>query len=1454
MNETHDNLSSVSTQDIAAERVERSSVSQDRPLSNGNSCTAIAHSVGDSTRDERQNEVVLEQQQQEHPFGENVVVGASLGTINEAREMPSCKDLSKATAADLKESLPFERAVDSCEMENDAFDDLFEDIECDSHISGGESTEDDSQTTESALLLEKWLVGNIPVDGGEFTLDECPSQTVGGRDYPFIEGDTEEVAEKSHSEENHISDDDSTHDERCETADKACETPEIDADATEDVPLLPVEAVSVLKEPSSKKDVDFTYGECEPAYENERNFRVVDGDSAQDVSTARKKLQISGLEQSPLNDRGDCIAELHTSHSDNEDSPVSVGDSAEDESAAGVVEQSLQNELFPMSVGACVSEKGTVHSDDEGTPVFDGDYTQEESLAEVLELRPQSEGKHSCDGEDGRLSKAIGTCEAQRDEHLFRCGDDSTPTENKSTEAVTEPVHNECTHVSDDSANEESEARETVHDQLLNGCNGVSPNRNLVLLGETIEQTQDVPFDVLPWRNLEILGTAIEQTQNVPPHGFGLEVHKETKTPSPHLNLELLADFAATHSQQRLVALLSAVEQEGALKEGHHEEKSQQVPWDSSAVDTSESGTDLESESEAESDSSSTSAAPQQKTRRSRRQRRVPAKYSRSDILVDGTTFPPGFQGGDTSELTGESMVPSHRKRSSFALYSVTGIPGTLDSSVLARPRKRRSLPANLPRDRIGRSVKTVSSVRNLPPAQWTEEEDNILRQKHALGLDWEQCALHLPGRNWSGCKSRGRRLGLSASKGAASVPRGGSVSTKVAAPSLWTDEEEAILRQKHALGLDWAQCAQFIPGRTEGGCRNRGIKLGLSTSKEVVPASQGQAMPLKIARSEPKVAAPQQWTDKEEATLIQKHALGLDWAQCSEFLPGRSESGCRNRGIKLGLPTPKKAESASQGGARPGSSAPSKWTEEEDAILREKHALGLDWGQCAEFIPGRNEGGCRNRGNKLGLATPDGVVSESQADRSTFVKSGSSSRGGILPKWTEEEDEILREKQTLGLDWEQVAEYLPGRNERGCKNRWRRIGISTPKVAVSASRRLQTISADGALYSASAPPNRAKEEDHLLRQNHSLGLDWTQCAEFLSGRNESACQSRGGRLGLTKALSAPQSTAVVKAGVKRKANSNGNAIWTEEEDAILREKRALLPPLSWDEIASFLPGRTKGSVSGRATKLRLSSPKAPTSLRSVGGTDWTEEEDSILRAKRALGTLSWPQTAVFLPGRSPGACWNRFACLSRKSKSATNAAPAFGAPSAKRQKTLPRDDEVVHVKTIFGSELEIWTAADDAMLLAKRAQELTWPHIAKSFSNRSSSACANRHQKLAQRDASAPTPGRRRGYPGWYTNSNKESSSEAEWTAEEDATILRKKASNVVWAKVAASLPGRSLGECQQRFHDVLKYQKKKAPKPRVVVRNKTRKRVRDKPRWTAEDIRLVRASYLTSFGKGTW
>ncbi|RHY22149.1 hypothetical protein DYB32_010422 [Aphanomyces invadans] len=142
------------------------------------------------------------------------------------------------------------------------------------------------------------------------------------------------------------------------------------------------------------------------------------------------------------------------------------------------------------------------------------------------------------------------------------------------------------------------------------------------------------------------------------------------------------------------------------------------------------------------------------------------------------------------------------------------------------------------------------------------------------------------------------------------------------------------------------------------------------------------------------------------------------------------------------------------------------RWTKAQDAALKESvHIHGeKNWKAIAERVPGRNHAQCLQRWRKV-------------------LKPGL-----VKGHWSFEEDKMLEDlvKQSTN-NWGQIAEQIPGRTPKQCRERWRNhLDPSINKGPY------------------------AEDEDALILANQArLGNKWSQIAQMLPGRTEDSVKIR---------------------------------------------------------------------------------------------------------------------------------------------------------------------------------------------------------------------------------------------------------------------------------------------------------------------------------------------------------
>jgi hypothetical protein len=238
----------------------------------------------------------------------------------------------------------------------------------------------------------------------------------------------------------------------------------------------------------------------------------------------------------------------------------------------------------------------------------------------------------------------------------------------------------------------------------------------------------------------------------------------------------------------------------------------------------------------------------------------------------------------------------------------------------------------------------------------WTSDEDAAIRMGVEAGRSWKEISDGIPGRTFLATKTRGLKLGLKHREA-------------------WTSDEEAAIRAGFEAGKTWREIAESLPGRTFFATRHRGEKLGMKHHErwtadedatlragvevgesweaiaEKLPGRNGdmvmeRARRLKIARSEKQLRVA--WTEAEDEEVRTGVAAGETTEEIAKRLPRRTLDAVEHRRTRL------------LKGRRP---VAERWTEGEDAALREGFASGKCWKEIAKDFPSRTQWAVKTRG-----------------------------------------------------------------------------------------------------------------------------------------------------------------------------------------------------------------------------------------------------------------------------------------------------------------------------------------------------------------------------------------------------------------------------------------------------------------------------------------------------------
>jgi hypothetical protein len=189
------------------------------------------------------------------------------------------------------------------------------------------------------------------------------------------------------------------------------------------------------------------------------------------------------------------------------------------------------------------------------------------------------------------------------------------------------------------------------------------------------------------------------------------------------------------------------------------------------------------------------------------------------------------------------------------------------------------------------------------------------------------------------------------------------------------------------------------------------------------------------------------------------------------------------------------------------------------------------------------------------GLSSPATDTDDANVDHATDTQPNAEAAAGNGRRTPEDDAKLTSAvpANTLGKkhkeDWIAIVPLLPGRTNLQCSQRWHKI---KPSIALTGGR----------------TGKWTEDEDSKLEgavQTHG-GKNWAAIAAPVPGRSKRQCQNRWHHSLVSN----------IDPTTARKGS------WTEDEDIKLKNAVQLHNCKSWDEIATFVPGRRKNQCLNR--------------------------------------------------------------------------------------------------------------------------------------------------------------------------------------------------------------------------------------------------------------------------------
>ncbi|KXL48569.1 hypothetical protein M433DRAFT_148572 [Acidomyces richmondensis BFW] len=261
----------------------------------------------------------------------------------------------------------------------------------------------------------------------------------------------------------------------------------------------------------------------------------------------------------------------------------------------------------------------------------------------------------------------------------------------------------------------------------------------------------------------------------------------------------------------------------------------------------------------------------------------------------------------------------------------------------------------------------------------WTQQEDDLLVDLRLSGHHWNEAAAKLPGRSVGSCVERGRR---------ALADRLGDSRRLY---KVWSAEEDAIIARLRQEGYSWLRIADELPqSRNPAAVYVRWSKL-------------------QRPEKAPQLKVP--FTKEEDARLCRlRENEDLSWLEITKQFPGRSCGSLKNRYTAIIPPAKRVWKRRAQ----------SKLTESHMDQVAKLREAGLSWRAIAE---------------RLDVDISPAAIAYKYAHLRSKNPGSRKYR-----RFSEEEDNLIRQLRAAGMGWQLMSRYIPGRGANTLQYRFELI------------------------------------------------------------------------------------------------------------------------------------------------------------------------------------------------------------------------------------------------------------------------------------------------------------------------------------------------------------------------------------------------------------------------------